>query len=150
MGWFKKALLVAVVGYVGYGGYGYYRGGYFNLPELPDGAYTISFKNGLRAIVLDAEVANPGYADAPAFFRRLSAADPDRSYLGLPFDVPPWFADDWSTCAAPSEEERTYYEENMPEETKRDMIGARFDAVCYLDVEGGRLPRGLIYSVKKQ
>jgi hypothetical protein len=38
----------------------------------------------------------------------------------------------------------------MPEETKRELVGARFDALCYIEVDGEeRIARGLIYSVPK-
>lgn len=148
MGWVSKIIVLGVVGYVGVGAYGLYKGGYFDLPEVPDGAYPISFKSGLRGIVLDAEVSEARYANMPAFFRRLSYANPDRRYFGMPYDVSPWFEDAWSTCIAPTEVEREQISASMPDETKRKMVGARLDALCYIEADGGqRIARGLIYSV---
>ena len=151
MGFITKLVVLAVVGYGGYEVYNYHRAGYFDLPELPDGAYIVSFSSGLRGIVLDAKVAETHNANAPALLRGLSLANPDRRYIGLPFDVAPWFEKVWSTCIAPTDDVKKYFEDTMPEKTKSDLTGARFDAVCYIDIEGGeRLARGLIYSVARQ
>ena len=41
----------------------------------------------------------------------------------------------------------------MPEwkDIRQDLLGARFDAVCYIEVDGkDRIARGFIYSVPKQ
>jgi hypothetical protein len=151
MGIITKLVVLAVIGYGGYEVYNYHRAGYFDLPELPTGAYTLSFSSGLRAIVLDAKVSDNHNADAPALMRSLSLANPDRRYIGLPYDVAPWFEKVWSKCTAPTDDEKKYFEDPMPEKMKNDLIGARFEAVCYIDVEGGeRLARGLIYSVARQ
>jgi hypothetical protein len=151
MGWITKLIVIGVVGYGSYYAYKANRAGYFELPDLPQGAYILSFKNGMRSIVLDAKVAETHLANAPAFLRLLSLANPNRQYIGLPFQVAPWFEDLWSTCIEPTEDDRAYFEATMPNETQNELIGARFDAVCYLDVDGGeRLARGLIYSVPKQ
>lgn len=148
MGWITKLIVLGVVGYGGYAAYDLHRGGYFSLPELPAGAYTVSFKSGLRGIVLDANVPDSSHADRPAIFRRLSDADPERRYLGIPFDVAPWFKDAWSTCEKPTDEEMEQISASMPEETKRELVGARLDALCYIEVDGEeRIARGLVYSV---
>lgn len=147
--WIVRAVLIGVIGFASYRGYITYRNGYFSLPEFNETSYTITFKDGFRAIVVDPEVANP-LESSPLFFRRLTRANPDRQYLGLPMDVPSWFEETWSYCYPPTDQERLAVESDMPEELRRDMIGARFDAVCKIDVDGQSLWRGLIYSVPKQ
>lgn len=49
-GWFTKLLIVGAVGYTGYSAFDLHRGGFFSLPDIPDGAYPISFKGGLRGV----------------------------------------------------------------------------------------------------
>lgn len=148
MGWFTKLLVIGVVGYVGYSAYDMHRGGYFSLPDIPAGAYPISFKGGLRGVVYDMDVTDDQYADAPKLFRRLAMANPDRRFLGFAYDVPRWFEDTWSTCLPGTEEEREYVVSAFPHDMKRELLGARLDAICVIEVEGDRpLLRGLIYSV---
>jgi hypothetical protein len=148
MGWFGKLLIVGVVGYAGYFVYGLNRAGYFSLPDIPVGAYPISFKSGFRAIVYEMDVTDDQYADAPKIFRNLTMANPDRRFIGLPSDVPRWFEDTWSTCRPGTDEEREHIVSTMPEDVKREMVGARLDAICYIEIEGERpILRGLIYSV---
>lgn len=150
MRWTVRLLVIGVLGYVGYSAYDLYRGGFFSMPDLPDGAYTISFKSGFRGIVQGIEVSDPSYADAPAILRQLSSANPDRNYLGSPMEVAPWFEEVWSTCAPPNDEERAYVEANLPEDMKRRVQGARFDALCYIETDDRqRILRGLLYSVPK-
>lgn len=150
MGWITKLVVLGVVGYGGYAAYDLHKGGYFDLPELPAGAYTVSFKNGLRGIVLDADVPDNSYADYPAIFRRLFDANPGRKYLGIPLDVAPWFKDVWSTCIAPTDVDIEQVNETMPEATKRELRGAKLEALCYIEIDDEEvIPRGLIYSVPK-
>lgn len=150
MGWITKLVVLGVVGYCGYAAYDLQRGGYFDLPEMPAGAYSISFANGLRGIVLNADVPDKGILDRPAIFRRLSHADPKRKYLGIPMTVASWFEDVWSTCIPPTDEIRNYVDESMPDEMKAQLQGTRFDAFCYIDVDGQqRIARGVIYSVPR-
>lgn len=148
MGWIGKLLIVGIVGYAGYSVYGLHRGGYFSLPDLPRGAYPISFRSGLRGIVYDMDVTDDQYADAPRIFRRLSMANRDRRFIGLPAEVPRWFEDTWATCRHGTEEEREYIVSNLTEDVRSQMIGARLDAICTIEIEGERpMLRGLIYSV---
>jgi hypothetical protein len=148
MGWFSKLLIVGLVGYGGYYTYDLHKGGFFSLPDIPAGAYPISFKSGFRAIVYDMDVTDNQYSDTPKIFRRLTMANRDRRFLGLPSDVPRWFEDTWSTCRPGTEEEREYIVSTMPEDVKREMFGARLDAICYIELEGeAPMVRGLIYSV---
>lgn len=152
---FKRILKLSGLGIVVclcLGAYDSYRGGYFSMPVLLDGEYPVSFKNGLRAILVDVDV--PTYRRAQArsqsqFFRRLAAATPDRRYIGIPYQVASWFEDRWSYCHAPSEAEANAIRETMPPELKLGMTGARLDAVCTIDSDGKTIPRGLVFSVPR-
>jgi hypothetical protein len=148
MGWFSKLLIVGVVSYGGYYAYKLNRDGYLSLPDIPAGAYPISFKSGFRAIVYDMDVTDDQYADAPKIFRRLVLANPDRRFIGLPSDVPRWFEDTWSTCRPGTDEVREHIVSTMPEDLRKEMVGARLEALCFIEVEGEvPLLRGLIYSI---
>jgi hypothetical protein len=156
MGWVSKLISLGFLGFVGFGAYDLYRYGYFDLPDLPEGAYTLSFKNGFRGIVLDADVPVGAFATGPKIFRRLSSADPDRRYIGIPLDVASWFKNTWSTCSKPTDEEKEQISTMMTEmpewkDIRQDLTGARFDAVCFIEVDGKeRIARGFVYSVPKQ
>jgi hypothetical protein len=143
---FLKLLLIGVIGFLGYGAFQAYQKGYFSMPDMPEGSYAYSRKDGMRGIILNAEVSDP-IADMPKFFRRINLANPDRRYFGVPFAVAPWLEDVWSICISPSEEERVEFPQSMPDELKQDLAYARFDAVCRIDVEGEMVLRGLLYSV---
>ena len=139
-------ILIGIAGFVGYATYDSYRGGYFSIPDLPDGAYPISFKNGFRAILIDAEVSRPGMGEGIKFFRRLSMANPERKYLGLPLNVPPWFEDAWSWCKRPAEEEYAKLPP-MPEDLQQLFANSRLEGICRIDVDGQEIIRGLLFSV---
>ncbi|GEM_PF-651978 len=144
-----KLLLIGVVFLVGYTAFRSYQKGYFNIPDIPDGAYVISTGNGLRGILLDAEVSQPIH-HLPNFFRRLIHADPDRIYFGFPADVAPWFVDTWSICTAPSRQERIEFENaTLPQDIAMLTKDARFDAICRFDVDGKEITRGLLFSVPR-
>jgi hypothetical protein len=155
MGWVSKVISLGLLGWVGYEAFEMHRAGYFDLPDLPDGAYTVSFKNGLRGIVLDADVPDNTRAGGPEMFRTLSSADPARRYIGIAVDVAPWFEKAWSTCSRPSEEEKGQISAMMTEmpewkEIRQDLVGARFDAICYVETDDKmRIPRGFVYSVPR-
>jgi hypothetical protein len=144
--WFGRALVLAILGYAIFWLYGTSRAGYFSLPSLPSGAYVLSFGNGLRAIVLDADVPDHSGDDAPRFFRALNVANPERKYLGVPLEVQPWFEDAWSWCTAPTEDDFANLEAT-PEEFRQKIENARFEAVCRIDVDGTEILRGLVFSV---
>ena len=146
--WFLRLLLIGVVGIFGVGMFDIYEKGYFNIPDLPEGSYIFSKGNGMRGIVLDAEVSDPTES-MPKFFRQIGIANPDRRYIAIPVDVAPWFEDAWSICKSPSADERAGFERSMPEELRRNLANARFDAVCRIDVDGKDVLRGLLYSVPK-
>lgn len=135
--WTARLLVAAVIGGGGYLVYDHWRFGFFDLPEVPEGSRTISFHNGLRAIILDAE-----YPDEVSF-------DDTRDYLGIPFKVAPWFEDAWSFCTPATEDERERADRTMPEEARENLRYARLDAVCNIDVDGEKVARGLIYSIPK-
>ena len=144
--WVRRMIGFGILGYLAFWANDYHRAGYWTLPDLPDGAYTLSFKSGLRAIVVDAEVQDDTWGDGPKYFRSLGMANPDRNYLGFPLEVQPWFEDAWSWCKAPTEEEVAMLEQ-MPDDFKRRIENARFEAVCRIDVDGTKIMRGLIFSV---
>ncbi|WP_444463840.1 hypothetical protein [Rhodobacter capsulatus] len=146
--WIFRILLLAILGIASFMGYDFYRAGNLSLPDLPDGAYTLSYKSGFRAIVLDAEVSNPIAGNGSKYFRSLGVANPDRKYLSVPFDVQPWFKEAWSWCKSPTEQEKSDLEQ-MPDDFKRSVANARFEAVCRIDVDGTEIVRGLIFSVPR-
>ncbi len=144
--WILRIIALGLLAFASFTAYDFYRAGYLSLPDLPDGAYTLSSASGLRAIILDADVPDQVGDDPPKYFRTLSAANPDRKYLTVPFDVQPWFKDAWSWCKAPTDEEKVDLE-RMPDDFKRTVENARFEAVCRIDVDGTEVVRGLIFSV---
>lgn len=146
--WTLRIIGLAILGSASWSGYDFYRAGYWSLPDLPKGAYTLSFANGLRAIVLDAEVSDTSRDDSSKYARSLSYGNKDRSYLGVPFDVQPWFKDAWSYCTAPTDEEKIRLH-NSADDFNRRMANARFEAVCRIEVDGNVVERGLIFSIPK-
>ncbi|QPZ92506.1 hypothetical protein [Thioclava electrotropha] len=146
--WVFRVTIILIVVYAASLTYTFYRKGYFSLPDLPDGAYTLSSDNGLRAIILDADISNEADYTPPKFFRNLATANRDRRYLGFPLEVEPWFEEAWSWCKKPTALERDELE-RTPEEFKRQIANARFEAVCRIDVDGKEIVRGLIFSVPR-
>lgn len=146
--WVLRAVALCVLGYAVYWAYGFQRFGYLTLPDIPDGAYTLSYGNGLRAIVLDPDIPDRSGDTSPKYFRQLAIANRDRKYLGIPLEVQPWFKDAWSWCKAPTEEERSQLEQSS-DELKNMVANARFEAVCRIDVDGEDIVRGLIFSVPR-
>ena len=147
--WIFRLFLLAVVVTAGSTTYDAYVRGYFDIPEMPDGAYQFSFKHGMRGIVLNAAVSDQSVGSQPKFLRRMDMANPDRRYFGVPFDVAPWMVNAWSTCTAPDAEAVAYFKETMPVGYKQKLEYARFDAVCVVDVDSEKVLRGLLYSVPK-
>jgi hypothetical protein len=145
--WSVRILAITFLGSLVYSGVQGYRGGYFQMPEMPPGSYAFSFKSGFRGILLNAQVTQPVSESMPNFFRRLNIAHPERRYWGIPFDVPVWMKEAWSTCASPNDEEQTYFAETMPEEWKSQLLHARLEAVCLVDVDWEKIARGLLYSI---
>lgn len=147
--WIGRIVVMAVLGFVGVAGYQYYRLGIFSMPDLPKGAYYVAFKNGLRGVVLDADVPPTSTGDGSKFFRSLHVENRDRKYLGVPADVPSWFKESWSFCDAPTDEEREFIPPSLPADLQQNLVGARFEAVCHIDVDGEPLLRGLLFSVPR-
>lgn len=144
--WVWRVIGMVFAGYVGLTFYTDYRAGYLNLPEFSETSYAISFKNGLRGIVVDPEVS---YVPQTKYFRRLTIANRDRRYIGVPSQVAPWFENVWSFCHAPSDEERAEVDQIMPEDSKDRLVGARLDAICVIEADDARILRGFIYSVPR-
>lgn len=148
--WIGRIIAVSVVAYLGLLVYDFNRLGLFSMPDLPQGAYYVSFKNGMRGIVLDADVPETSTGNGLKFFRSLTIENRDRKYLGIPADVPSWFADAWSTCQAPSEQDRADIAESLSDEMRRGfLVSARLEAVCRIDVDGQPLLRGVLFSVPR-
>ncbi len=146
--WGLRLFTITIVGGIAWFGFQTHRAGYFNLPEFDENSYAISFKNGLRAIVVDPDITKPT-SKQPDFFRRLSVVDRKRRYRSFAFEVPEWFEDAWAFCEKPTREEREWIEAGMPQEISAIFVGARLDAFCVLEVDGKKIPRGLIYSIPR-
>jgi len=147
--WILRVLLIGLIGSIGASVYQSFQKGYFNLPDMPPGSYAFSMKNGFRGIVLDASVSNESLADLPKYFRRLNYADPDRRYISLPAAVPAWMTTAWSICSAPSDAEREYVLGTLSDDVRLYVTGARFDAICRVDLDGKEVVRGLLFSVPR-
>lgn len=147
--WLIRIVFIGVLGYLGLMAFFLHRSGHFELGNLPDGAYTISFESGFRGIVEGVEIADPSIANQSKYFRRLTYANKDRKYLGFPLKVPTWLEDKWSTCAPPTEQEISDVYASLSEEAKRNLRGARLDAICVFDIDGEKIPRGLLFSVPR-
>ena len=121
--------LIGVIGFGGYAVYDYYRAGFNKLPEMPPGAFYISYKTGLRAILVD-----------------VPDEQETRRYLGYPLEVPFYLEDAWSFCSPPKEEEKDVADWWGNE---LDEPGMRLEAICRLEVEGETVLRGIIATVPK-
>ncbi len=137
------------LGLLGVSIYQGYQKGYLNLPDMPPGSYAFSMGSGFRGIVLDASVAVEISNDWPKYFRRMTYANPERQYFSLAAEVPGWMTRAWSTCTVPTEVERDEILMNLPTDSKSYVKGARFDAVCRVDIEGQPVVRGLLFSAPK-
>jgi len=124
--WIVGIVILAGGGYVAYDAF---RAGFHTRPAMPEGAFSISFKNGLRGILVNV---------------------PDdkktRRYLGFPMDVPFYLKETWSYCHPPTEEEGVQVAHFMKD---RNWPGGRFEAVCKITVEDEVVVRGVIVSVPK-
>ncbi|KQT65847.1 MULTISPECIES: hypothetical protein [unclassified Aureimonas] len=94
---------------------------------MPEGAFSISYQNGLRGILID--VPND---------------QETRRYIGFPQDVPFYLKDTWAFCRPPTGKEIPQAESLLRE---RHWPGERFEAVCKILVEDEEVVRGVITSV---
>ncbi|MEI9405216.1 hypothetical protein [Mesorhizobium argentiipisi] len=122
-------MLAAFIGCGGYGVHDAYRAGLFTRPSMPEGAFSVSYKSGLRGILVD--VPNEKTT---------------RRYLGFPQKVPFYLEDAWSFCRPPNEDEQEHVSAFMKD---RNWPGERFEAVCKIEVDDKVVVRGLITSVPK-
>lgn len=127
--WLGRALLVALLAAGGYYSYEYYRGGFHTRPDMPDGAFSLSYKSGLRGIMV-------GIPDETA----------TRRYLGFRAEVPFYLEEAWSFCRPPNKDEQQNVSAFMG---RRDWPGERFEAVCEIEVDGAHVVRGWITSVPR-
>jgi hypothetical protein len=124
----SRFLLLVAAGFVAYLGYDYIKAGLHTRPEMPDGAFSLSFAGGPRVILKDTQ-------DERATRRYLARRDPG---------VPEWFEGAWSYCDAPTEDEaESIYKTGKP------GPGMRLDGICALDADGDIIPTALIFSVPK-
>lgn len=127
--WLTRIVVVVLVAGGGYAAYDYFMAGFHTRPEMPEGAFSISYKNGLRAILIDV----PNEQET-------------RRYFGFPQDVPFYVKDAWSLCHPPTDEEAPEVARFLQD---RNMPGERFEAVCKVTVDDDVVLRGLITSVPK-
>lgn len=126
---FKWIVLTVILAFGGYVAYDSYMAGYHTRPEVPEGAFSLSYKNGLRGILVNV----PDERET-------------RRYLAMPMKVAFYLGDAWSWCSPPTNEESAQAVQLMAE---RDWPGQRLDAVCKIPVEGKEIVRGLIITVPK-
>jgi hypothetical protein len=103
--------------------------GYLTRPKMPEGAFSLSYKNGLRGILVDV----PDERET-------------RRYLSVPLKVAFYLEDAWSWCSPPTKEESA---RAAPIMAGQEWPGHRLDAVCKITVEGEKIVRGLIVTVPK-
>lgn len=127
--WLMRLVVVAIIGWGGYGAYDWYMAGNHTRPDMPEGAFSLSYKNGLRAIMVDV----PNEKET-------------RRYFGFPQEVPYYLEDAWSFCRPPTKDEATQVARFLEE---RDMPGERFEAVCKITADDDIVLRGLITSVPR-
>lgn len=127
--WIRRGLVVIAVAGAGYAGWDYYRSGFYYLPELPKGAFPLSYTNGLKAILVDV----PDERET-------------RRYFGSPLAVPSYLKDVWSFCRPPTPEEQPNVAKFL---TDRNLPGERFEAVCKIQADNDTVVRGLISSVPR-
>ena len=127
--WVFRSIVLVVIAFGAYAIYDYYRAGLNTRPDMPPGAFSISFTTGMRAILVDV----PNERDT-------------RRYFGFPFEVPFYLEDTWSICSPPKMTEMSDAESFM---SLRDFPGERFEVVCRIQVEDETVVRGIITTVPK-
>jgi hypothetical protein len=124
----KWLFLAAVLAYGGYSAHQYFQAGYHTRPNMPDGAFSVSFPSGLRGIVIGLR------------------EDMSRRYLGMPLKVPSYLEETWSWCRPPTKEENPRVVQFME---SRELPGARFEAICEITLDGDVVTRGVLISVPR-
>lgn len=127
--WLFRIAGLAVLGCIGYATYDGYMAGFHTRPEMPKGAFSLSYKNGLRGILVD-----------------IPNEKETRRYFGFPQEVPHYLRDAWSWCHPPTEAEAPHFTQFLAE---RDMPGERFEAVCKITADNDVVVRGIITSVPR-
>ncbi|MEW2912325.1 hypothetical protein [Leisingera sp. JC11] len=127
--WIGRALIAAVVALIGYVAYDYYRADLHTRPEMPPGAFSISYKNGMRAILVDV----PNERET-------------RRYFGYPAEVPFYIEDVWAFCTPPEADEQNDAVKFIKASNKP---GERFEVVCRIKVDDDTVIRGFITSVPR-
>lgn len=127
--WIDRALLLGMFLYLGFGAYAYNEAGYFTRPDIPSGAFSLSFNNGLRAIVVEVPDERKS-----------------RRYFGVATEVPSYLEDTWSLCSPPTAQEQIEADQFIK---KRNKPFERFEAVCRIEADGEVVIRGLITSVPR-
>jgi len=122
-------VLLGIIDIVGWVVYDYYRAGLNTRPEMPPGAFSLSYKSGLSAILVDV----PDERET-------------RRYFGYPADVPFYIEDAWTFCSAPEGNEVAEAERWLAE---ADQPGMRVEAICRIDVDAETVIRGIITTVPR-
>ncbi|KWV56675.1 hypothetical protein AS026_33035 [Rhizobium altiplani] len=130
MGKLKDRIIVTAIVTAGsWWAYEAYRAGNFARPTMPEGAFSLSYPSGLRAIMVN-----------------IPNERKTRRYMGFPSDVPFYLEKAWSFCSPPNTKEQKQLDETMK---VRDLPGARIEAVCKIKVDGNSVVRGVITSVPR-
>lgn len=127
--WLNRIGLIALLAFGGYVAYDSYMAGYLTRPKMPEGAFSLSYKSGLRGILVNVPEERE-----------------TRRYIGFPAEVPFYLKDAWSWCYPPTKEDSAPAAQFM---AARDWPGQRLDAVCKITVEGKEIVRGVIVSVPR-
>jgi hypothetical protein len=127
--WIGRVLIAVVTASVGYSAYGYYQADLHTRPDMPPRAFSISYKNGIRAILVDV----PNDKET-------------RRYFGYPAEVPFYIEDAWAFCSPPEEGEEQDAEKFIKE---NNNPGERFEVVCRIKVDDESVIRGFITSVPR-
>jgi hypothetical protein len=124
--WLFRLIGLGAIAFIGFGVYDYYRAGLNTRPEMPEGAFSLSFKAGPRVIMLDTKDERN-----------------TRRYIVRPrTDVPNWFKESWSYCKPPTEEDQAFLLKQL-----ELGPGMRLDGVCTLDADGDVITTGYILTV---
>jgi len=126
--WLYRLFGIFFLSIMVYAIYIYISGGYYKRPELPANSFSISFKSGLRAILVDIPD------------ERL-----DRKYFGVAFKVPFWAEDAWSYCKRPTKQESIEINNSI-----NFGKGSKLEAICKAEVDKNTtITRGAVFSVPR-